>query len=589
MKELKYLNKYLYKYRLKLVFGILITIVARIFSLIAPRLIGKSLDAVEGFIRNKESISLESLEKKLLLYILVIVGTALISGFFTFLMRQAIINVSRFIEFDLKNEIFIQYQKLSQTFYKINRTGDLMNRISEDVGKVRMYFGPAIMYGINIITLFIIVITYMVSVAPMLTFYTLIPLPMLSYLIFKLNKAIHQKSTIVQEMLSKLSSFTQEMFSGISVIKSYNLSEKLQLKFNLISLESKNKNMDLVKLQAWFFPLMLLLIGASNLIVIFIGGSQYMNDEIKIGVLAEFIIYVNMLTWPVTVVGWLTSIIQQAEASQKRINDFLKEKSKIIDGIDNHKIKFNSMEFKNIKLRYLDTNIEALKDISFKIKKGETIGIIGPVGSGKTSIFELMLRLYDPTSGQILINDKPISSFKLKNLRKIMSYIPQNGFLFSNTISENIKFGKPYAKMSEVIQASKDAFIYNEIKKIDLNFDTMLGERGINLSGGQIQRISIARGLIKDPDIILFDDCLSSVDTDTEENILNNLATKFNNKTKLVISHRISSVKTADRILVIKDGIIIEQGKHDELVRLNKYYKKIFDKQIGDKKNNLLC
>tara|TARA_Y100000768_G_scaffold11374_1_gene8090 strand:- start:293 stop:2065 length:1773 start_codon:yes stop_codon:yes gene_type:complete len=590
MKELKYLNKYLYKYRLKLFFGILITIIARVFSLVAPRLIGKSLDTVEDFIKNKDSIGLESLEKKLFVYISIIIGSALISGFFTFLMRQTIINVSRFIEFDLKNEIFIQYQKLSQTFYKINRTGDLMNRISEDVGKVRMYFGPAIMYGINIVTLFLIVITYMVSVAPKLTFYTLIPLPVLSYLIFKLNKAIHQKSTIVQEMLSKLSSFTQEIFSGISVIKSYNLSDKLQLKFNLISLESKNKNMDLVKLQAWFFPLMLLLIGASNLIVIFIGGSQYMNDEIKIGVLAEFIIYVNMLTWPVTVVGWLTSIIQQAEASQKRINIFLKEKSKIKDGINNQIIKFNSIEFKKIKLRYLDTGIEALKNVSFRIKKGETLGIIGPVGSGKTSIFELILRLYDPTSGQILINNIPISSLKLKNLRKIISYVPQNGFLFSNTITENIKFGKPDAKMSEVIQASKDAFIYNEIKKLNLNFNTMLGERGINLSGGQIQRISIARGLIKDPDIILFDDCLSSVDTETEENILNNLTTKFHDKTKLIISHRISSVKTADKILVLKNGIIVEHGKHEELIKLNGgYYKKIFDKQIGEKQNNLLC
>ena len=580
MKELKYLNKYLYKYRSKLLFGIFITVIARIFSLIAPRLIGKSMNAVEDFLKNKENLDIENLQKTLLIYVSIIIATAFVSGFFTFLMRQAIINVSRFIEFDLKNEIFIQYQKLSQTFYKVNRTGDLMNRISEDVGKVRMYFGPAIMYSINIITLFIIVIAYMVSIAPKLTLYTLIPLPILSFLIYKLNKAIHYRSTIVQEMLSKLSSFTQEMFTGISVIKSYNLPEKIESKFDLISNQSRNKNMHLVKLQAWFFPLMLLLIGASNLIVIYIGGTQYMRNEIKIGVLAEFIIYVNMLTWPVTVVGWLTSIVQQAEASQKRINKFLKEKTEIKDGINNQKIKFESLEFKSVGLKYPDTRIEALKNISFKVNKGETIGIIGPVGSGKTSIFELIIRLYEPSSGKILINNKSLSSFKLKNLRKIISYVPQNAFLFSDTIADNIKFGKPDAEIIEIIEASKCASIYKEIKKLNLSFDTMLGERGINLSGGQIQRISIARGLLKNPDMILLDDCLSAVDTDTEENILNNLGSKFGEKTKLIISHRVSSVKTADKILVIKNGSIIEEGNHEELMKLNKYYKELYDKQI---------
>ena len=580
MKELKYLNKYLYKYRSKLLFGIFITIIARIFSLVAPRLIGKSMNAVEDFLKNKENLDIENLQKTLLIYVSIIIATAFVSGFFTFLMRQAIINVSRFIEFDLKNEIFIQYQKLSQTFYKVNRTGDLMNRISEDVGKVRMYFGPAIMYSINIITLFIIVIAYMVSIAPKLTLYTLIPLPILSFLIYKLNKAIHYRSTIVQEMLSKLSSFTQEMFTGISVIKSYNLPEKIESKFDLISNQSKNKNMNLVKLQAWFFPLMLLLIGASNLIVIYIGGTQYMRNEIKIGVLAEFIIYVNMLTWPVTVVGWLTSIIQQAEASQKRINKFLKEKTEIKDGINNQKIKFESLEFKSVGLKYPDTRIEALKNISFKVNKGETIGIIGPVGSGKTSIFELIIRLYEPSGGKILINNKSLSSFKLKNLRKIISYVPQNAFLFSDTIGDNIKFGKPDAEIIEIIEASKSASIFQEIKKLNLSFDTMLGERGINLSGGQIQRISIARGLLKNPEMILLDDCLSAVDTDTEENILNNLESKFGEKTKLIISHRVSSVKTADKILVIKNGSIIEEGNHEELMKLNKYYKELYDKQI---------
>ena len=369
-------------------------------------------------------------------------------------------------------------------------------------------------------------------------------------------------------------------FSGVKIIKTYTVEENINYQLEKLAFFSKEKNMSLVKIQAWFFPLMLLLIGASNLIVIYIGGTQYMRNEIKIGVLAEFIIYVNMLTWPVTVVGWLTSIVQQAEASQKRINKFLKEKTEIKDGINNQKIKFDSLEFKSVGLKYPDTRIEALKNISFKVNKGETIGIIGPVGSGKTSIFELIIRLYEPSSGRILINNKSLSSFKLKNIRKIISYVPQNPFLFSDTIADNIKFGKPEAKITEIMEACKSASIYEEIKELNLSFDTMLGERGINLSGGQIQRISIARGLLKDPDVILLDDCLSSVDTNTEENILNNLGSKFGKKTKLIVSHRVSSVKTADKILVIKNGSIIEEGNHDELMKLNKYYKELYDKQI---------
>ena len=585
MKELKYLNKYLLKYWKKLVFGFFITVIARIFSLIAPRLIGNSLTAVEYYFETKSLIDLASLKRTLLINITIIIGTALISGFFTFLMRQAIINVSRYIEYDLKNEIFIQYQNLSQSFYKNNRTGDLMNRIGEDVGKVRMYFGPAIMYSINTIALFVIVIAYMLSVAPKLTFYALLPLPILSFMIFKLNKAIHNRSTVVQEMLSTLSSFSQEVFTGINIVKSYNLTSSLLSNFNTISNTTKDKNMKLVTLQAWFFPLMLFLIGISNLIVILIGGSQYINGEIEIGILAEFIIYVNMLTWPVTVVGWLTSIVQQAEASQKRINDFLKEIPKIKNGIGNSKITKGEIMFKNVSLTYPESNIKALNNVTFTIFAGKTTGILGSVGSGKTSLLELIVRLYDPTQGDVLIDGSNLKNFNLHELRKSIGYVPQNPFLFSESIIDNIKFGNNEAGNIEIESAAKFASIDQEIKKLKNGYNTVLGERGITLSGGQIQRISIARALIKNPEIILLDDCLSSVDTDTEEVILKNLESFNKNKTTLIVSHRVSSIKSADNIIVLKDGNIIEEGTHEELIKNKTYYNKLFDYQQS-KQNN---
>ena len=582
MKELKYLNKYLFKYKKKLLFGLFITVISRIFSLVAPRLIGNSLSAVEQFIKNNSESNIEILQRTLLINISIIIGTALISGFFTFLMRQAIINVSRYIEFDLKNEIFVQYQALSQSFYKKNRTGDLMNRISEDVGKVRMYFGPAIMYSINTIALFLIVISYMLSVAPKLTAFTLIPLPILSFLIYKLNREIHFRSTIIQEMLSKLSSFTQEIFTGISVVKSYNLSSSTLSNFNDLSNITKDKNMNLVTLQAWFFPLMLLLIGASNLIVIMVGGSQYINGEIEIGILAEFIIYVNMLTWPVTVVGWLTSVVQQAEASQKRINAFIKENPDIKDGNEDIKIESGEIEFRNVSLIYPETNIKALNDVSFKIKSGETIGVLGPVGAGKTSLLELINRLYDPDKGEIFIDGKNIKLFNLKELRKSIGYVPQNSFLFSESISNNIKFGKNNASQQEIENAAKNASINAEIEKLKNQYNTILGERGITLSGGQVQRISIARALIKDPNIILLDDCLSAVDTDTEEIILKNLYKFCSLKTTLIISHRVSSIKSANNIIVLKNGSVIENGTHEQLLKNENYYKKLYLKQQSE-------
>jgi len=578
MKELKYLNKYLFKYRVSLFLGVLITIIARIFSLFAPRLIGNSLTAVERFILD-DALSVDEIKEELFWNIVIIVSAALISGFLTFLMRQTIINVSRYIEFDLKNEIFEHYQKLCLSFYKNNRTGDLMNRISEDVGKVRMYFGPAIMYSINTISLFVIVISYMVSIAPLLTVYTLLPLPILSLAIYKLSKAINTRSTAVQETLSDLSTFTQESFSGIAVIKSYGIQSKINEDFAQLTTLSKEKNVDLAKIQAWFFPLMILLIGFSNLLVIFVGGNQYIEGTLEIGVLAEFIIYVNMLTWPVATVGWVTSIVQQAEASQKRINDFLKEEPKITSGSLDKTIEKGTIEFKKVSFTYKETQIQAAKNISFKLNPGETLGIIGKTGSGKSTLLDLICRLYDVDEGEILIDGIPIQDYNLLGIRSEIGYVPQNPFLFSESIERNIRFGKQDAHFDEIKAAAQSAAVAENIEQFKEGYKTLLGERGVTLSGGQIQRISIARALIKDPKVLLFDDCLSAVDADTEEEILKNLKERSKEKTTLIVSHRISSVKDANSILVIDQGAIIEQGTHVELIHKGGFYKELFQKQ----------
>lgn len=582
MRALQYLNKYLKKYLLKLLLGILITIISRVFSLFAPRLIGDSLTAVENYLVDHQG-DLVALKSLLLNNILIIIGATLLSGFFTFLMRQTIINVSRFIEFDLKNEIFFHYQRLTQRFYKNNRTGDLMSRISEDVSKVRMYVGPAIMYSINTVTLFVCVITLMFSIAPKLSVYTLIPLPLLSLTIYKLSRVINARSTVVQEMLSKLSSFTQETFSGISVIKSYGLEGNTHKKFDTLALEAKEKNMNLAKVQAWFFPLMILLIGISNLIVIFIGGQQYMNDEIEIGVLAEFIIYINMLTWPVAVVGWVTSVVQQAEASQKRINAFLNEPIEIEDGKGVEIAVKGEITLEDVTLVYPETKIKALDRVSLKLESGKSIGIIGKVGSGKSSILQLINRLYNPNSGKILLDGHDIRDFKLEELRSHIGNVPQNAFLFSESIEDNIRLGKRDASEEEIIESSKKAAIHKSIKKFKQGYQTLLGERGLTLSGGQIQRVSIARALIKNPKILLFDDCLSAVDTDTEEKILKNLKEFSKDKTTIIVSHRISSVKDTDHIIVLDQGKIIEQGTHQKLIDLKGFYFDLFNKQQNEK------
>jgi len=578
MKELQYLNKYLFTYRKKLLIGIFITIIARIFSLFTPRLVGNSMTAIEQFLKQTNQNSAQ-LGQTLLFNIALIITASLVSGFFTFLMRQTIINVSRYIEYDLKNEVYQHYQELCSTFYKKNRTGDLMSRISEDVSKVRMYFGPALMYSINTIALFVIVISYMVSIAPTLTLYTLLPLPVLSITIYQLSKAINIRSTKVQETLAKLSSFTQESFSGIGVIKSYNLQDSIEASFATLSQESKNQNVALAKIQAWFFPLMILLIGFSNLLVIYVGGKQYIAGEIEIGVLAEFIIYVTMLTWPVATVGWVTSIVQQAEASQKRINAFLQQKPTIENGFSTKKILQSQLNFEKVSFTYPDTGFKALKDITFELKEGETLGIIGKTGAGKSTLLELIARLYDPTDGKVIIDHQNANAYSLNNLREAIGYVPQNPFLFSESIEDNIRFGKKDASYEEIVEAAKNAAVHKNIIAFKEGYKTLLGERGVTLSGGQIQRVSIARALIKDPVILLFDDCLSAVDADTEEKILAHLNRISQNKTTCIVSHRISSVKNADKIIVLKEGTIIQQGTHDELLKTAGHYRELAEKQ----------
>ncbi|MEY8868109.1 ABC transporter ATP-binding protein [Meridianimaribacter flavus] len=583
MKELQHLNKYFYKYRYKLLSGVIITIVARIFLLFTPELVGSSVDVIDEY-RKGIITDIAIVKRELLINILYIVGAAVIGGIFTFLMRQTIINVSRYIEFDLKNEVYQQYQRLSLDFYKSNRTGDLMSRISEDVGKAREYAGPAIMYSINTLTLFVIALFLMFKSAPLLTLYTIIPLPVLSYLIYVLSKTIHKRSTIVQVWLSKLSTFTQESFSGVSVIKSYGIEEQVNADFDTLSTESREKNINLTKVQALFFPLMIFLIGLSNIIVIYIGGKQYIDGEIEsLGVIAKFIIYVNLLTWPVATVGWVTSVVQRAEASQKRINEFLKQEPTIKNKTQEHTTVEGNIEFSNVSFTYPDTNIEALKGISFSLKKGETLAILGKTGSGKSTVLDLIGRLYDINQGSITIDDKPIDMLNLNDLRNSIGYVPQDAFLFSDTIKNNIMFGKENATDEDVINAAKNADVHKNIKKFSKGYDTVLGERGITLSGGQKQRVSIARAIIKSPKILLFDDCLSAVDTETEEKILKNLSKVSEGKTTIIVSHRISSAKNADKVIVLDDGKIIQSGSHETLLNSDGYYKELYLKQLTEK------
>ncbi|WP_395067236.1 ABC transporter ATP-binding protein [Flavobacterium sp.] len=589
MKELQYLNKYFIKYKYRFLLGIVITIVAQIFRLFTPKLISKSFDAIEkhdklSAIEKASPIIKELYKNQLIENVLLIIGTTIIAGVLTFLMRQTLIVMSRHIEFDLKNEVFKHYEVLDQNFYKKNRTGDLMSRISEDVAKVRMYVGPAVMYTINTLITFTIVIIYMYNESRRLTLYTLLPLPILSFIIFKISVEINKRSTIFQQYLSKVSSYTQEVFSGIRVIKAYGLEKQHQENIIELAQESKTKSMNLANVQSFFGPLMITLIGVSNLVVIYFGGTMYIEGTIKsIGTVAEFILYVNMLTWPVATIGWVSSLIQEAEASQKRVNEFLKVEPEIKNNTTEHSIINGEIEFKNVSFTYDDTAIEALKNVSFKVNKGETLAILGKTGSGKSTIITLITRMYDVKQGEILMDDIKLSKLNLYDLRNSIGIVPQDAFLFSDSIKNNIKFGKEDATDEEVYEAAKKAVVHDNIIQFNNQYETILGERGITLSGGQKQRVSIARAIIKNPKILLFDDCLSAVDTETEEKILNNLLEISKDKTTIIVSHRVSSAKNADKIIILEQGKIIQQGSHNQLVNQEGYYKELYYKQLSEK------
>jgi len=587
MKELSYLNKYFYKYRWKLIPGVIFVIISNFFGILPAKVIRVAFDLVkenidlyrmfDGF--GRQELIYKIFGSSLLLFGAIVLALAMMRGIFLFLMRQSIILMSRHIEYDLKNEIYQHYQALDFSFFRKNNTGDLMNRATEDVNQVRNYLGPAIMYAINTLTLSILVIYAMWNVNPTLATYALIPIPIISFLILIVNKTINKRSTKIQAQLSRLSSFVQETFSGIRVIKTYTREED---KIEIFEKESniyKNSTLSLVKVQAIFFPLIIFLVGFSTIITVYVGGIEVNKGNITAGNIAEFIIYVNQLTFPAMALAWVTSLVQRAAASQKRINEFLNTKSDIING-DLERTLDGTIELRNVSFTYPENGIVALKNINVKIEKGKTLAIIGKTGSGKSTLANLLLRMYDVDAGQILYDGIDIKTYEINSIRTQIGFVPQQVFLFSDTIANNIAFGLDTADQKRIEQAAKDAAVYENIIGFEEGFETSIGERGITLSGGQKQRLSIARALIKDPQILIFDDCLSAVDTKTEEEILHNLGRIMRNKTTIFIAHRISTIKNADHIIVMDEGRIIEEGSHDTLLELNGEYADLFEKQL---------
>ncbi|MBX2960747.1 MAG: ABC transporter ATP-binding protein [Flavobacteriales bacterium] len=591
MKSLKYLNKYLFKYKYRLLLGTVFIVISNIFALYPAQIIRETFNLVEAKLSNKvidsssffgDLFNSLSFGKAILTFGIIVFALALIKGLFVFFTRQTIIIMSRLIEYDLKNEIFNHFQQLDTSFYKENNTGDIMNRISEDVSKVRMYLGPGIMYSINLITLFALVVPVMFSINVKLTLYSLTPLPILSIIIYYVSSRINKQSEEVQAKLSDITTLSQETYSGIRIIKSF-VKEKLFISKLYNENEDYLKNsMSLVKTNAVFAPVMMMLIGLSTIFTIYVGGLEYIAGNVTMGNILEFVFYINMLTWPVTAIGWVTSIVQRAAASQTRINEFLNTKPKI-ENPTNDKFNYEGhIVFDNVSFTYPESGIKALKNISFEVKPGETLAIVGRTGSGKSSIINLILRKYDCTSGSITIDQTNVKQLNLNLLRENIGYVPQEVFLFSDSIENNIGFGyKNGLPDEEVIkQAAKDAAIYSNIIEFPKGFKTRIGERGVTLSGGQKQRISIARAIIKEPKILIFDDCLSAVDTETEDIILENLERIMKNKTSLIVSHRVSSVKNADKILVIEHGEIIESGTHQSLMELGKTYYTMYQNQL---------
>ena len=588
MKELSSLNPYLAKYKYRILFGFIFIALSNWFGVFPAQIIRLAFDLVKDNLANYQltkGFENQAILKSIIIQIawlfgLLIVLIAIIKGVFMFFMRQTIIVVSRLIEYDLKNVIYQKYQELSLSFYRINNTGDLMNRVSEDVSRVRMYIGPAIMYTLNLIVLFVLVISTMISVNPMLTFYALLPLPLLFVAIYYVQNTINTKSENIQAQLSILTTTVQETFSGIRIIKAFGREQQLADRFAADSEAYKTKSMELVKVQAIFFPTILGLIGISTLLTVYFGGKEVINGSITAGNIAEFIVYVNILTWPVASVGWVTSLVQRAAASQKRINEFLDITPEITNPSSIPFEFSSSIEFKNVSFTYPETNIKAIDELSFTLFKGQTLAIVGKTGSGKSTISNLISRMIDVSSGSILIDNQDIKNINLNDWRNQIGIVPQEVFLFSDSIQNNITFGKDACETADIHHAAQMAGVYDSIIAFPNGFETLLGERGITLSGGQKQRVSIARAFIKNPTLLLFDDALSAVDTQTEERILSNLANTRKDATNILISHRISTLKNADMILYLANGKVAEMGSHETLLANKGSYYELYQMQL---------
>lgn len=590
MKELQSLNKFLWKYRWKLLAGFLMIVASNFISIYSINFVGKAINQIETILvqyQNGTVSNLDVVKKSLMYAALLFIGLKIVAGLLTVGVRLMIIATSRHIEYDLKNDIFQQYQNLSLSFYKKNKTGDLMNRITEDVAFVRMYLGPGIMYPINLISTATILLVFMINIDPMMTLYTLGPLPILSFLIYKVASTINQKSKDVQKQQSHISSIVQDTFSGIRVIKSFNTEISTEESYEKEAASYEKKSLSLAQTEAFFFPLMILIVGVSNLLILYMGGVRYAEGKLDIGVVAQYFMYLNMLIWPFTSLGWVTMLIQRAEASMGRINEFLKQEPEIQNTIAEPTPIAGKIEFRNVNYTYPNTGIQALNNVSFTIEKGQSMAIMGKTGSGKSTIALLLARMLQPSSGQILIDNIPYENLNLNSLREAIGFVPQESFLFSDTIAHNILFGVDDEKdLDKAKKYANKAAVHQNIEGFKEQYETILGERGVTLSGGQKQRVSIARALIKEPEILVFDDSLSAVDTETEEEILRNLQSEINQKTTLIITHRVSSAKNTDHILVLDDGKVVEYGTHADLLEKESAYYALVKKQLMETENN---